>query len=307
MKFDFSKRPEKKHGLAIFFILLFALSTASNSAAIKYTTSEISILSIIVWTYIVGAAAMLLWMFVLFPKQKGFEYLKTGQIKNQTIRSISRLVTLFLFFYALKTLSIADATLFLFTSSIFIPIIAYFWHRIGLHTRMWWGMIVAFIGIGVVLNPGKEIFQLSSLIALLSGITSAIALLSLRFAHYEEPSDRTLFYNFIISGVIALIISLFSFETTWMSLTTTRVLWLLLIGGLGLLAQIFLTFAAKYAPMRFLSPFMYITVIFGMFLDWIIWKNPPTLETYIGCLLIVIGNVLMLILYPKDDLQIRKP
>lgn len=306
MKIDFSKRPEKKFALAIFFISLFALTTSIYSAAIKYISPEVSITTIIVWTYVVGSAALIFWTFVIFPKKKGLAYLKTRQIRHQAMRSIFRLASLFLFFYALRTLAIADATLLLFTSSVFIPIIAFLWHRIGLHKQMWWGIIVAFIGIGIVLNPGKEIFQPATLLGLLSGITSAIALLSLRFAHYEEPSDRTLFYNFFISGVIVFIISLFSFEANWLALTSNQILWLLFIGGLGLASQISLTFAAKYAPVRFLSPFMYLTVIFGMLLDWWIWKNPPTLEVYAGCFLIVIGNILMLILYPKDDLQIRR-
>lgn len=304
MKIDFSKRPSKNFPIAILFILFFAVSTAIYSAAIKQITTEVSITAIIMWTYIVGVAGMSVWIFLLFPKEKGLTYLKTKQFKNQIMRSIFRLITLFLFFYSLKNLAIADATLFLFTSSIFIPIIAFIWHRIGLHLAMWWGMIVAFIGIGIVLHPGKEIFQPATLIALLSGITSAIALLSLRFAHYEEPSDRTLFYNFFISGVIAFIISCFSFDTNWMQLSVNQILWLLFIGGLGLISQICLTFAAKFAPMRFLSPFMYITVIFGMFLDWLLFNNPPTTQIYIGCSLIILGNILMILLYPKDDLKL---
>lgn len=305
MKVDYSKRPVKKFPQAIFFIMLFALFTAFNSAAVKYVADEISIVSIILWANMVGLVSMLLWIFVLSPKKKTLSYLKTPQIKNQALRSLSRLVTLFLFFYALKTLAIADATLFLFTSSIFIPIIAFLWHKIKFHHEIWWGLIVAFIGIGIVLNPGKEIFQPASLLALASGITSAIALLSLRFSHYEEPSDRTLFYNFGIAGVVIFLISLFSFEANWSSLNGERIFWLIGIGFLALGAQINLTLATKFAPMRFLSPFMYIAVIFGMFLDWIIWQHKPTLEIYIGCLLIVAGNVLMVFLYPKDDLKLR--
>lgn len=305
MKVDYSKRPEKKLSLAIFFIVFFALFTAVNSAAVKYVADEISIVTIILWANIVGVLSMLVWIFILSPKKKTVSYLKTPQIKNQTLRSLSRLASLFLFFYALKTLAIADATLFLFTSSIFIPIIAFFWHKIKFHLEIWWGLIVAFIGIGIVLNPGKEIFQPASLLALLSGITTAVSLLALRFSHYEEPSDRTLFYNFGIAGIAVFLISLFSFEINWGALSGNHILWLVGIGFLALGAQINLTLAAKFAPMRFLSPFMYLAVIFGMFLDWLIWNHQPTLRIYLGCLLIVAGNVLMVFLYPKDDLKLR--
>ena len=307
MKVDFSKRPKKKLLAAVFFITLFAFFTAMMSGGIKYISDEISIETIILWNYIVGVFFAVLWIFVLSPQKKGISYLKTAQIKNQAMRSLFRLASLFLFYYSLRSLAIADATLFLFTSSIFIPIIAYFWHRIGLHHEMWWGMIVAFIGIGIVINPGKEIFQFGTLLALLAAVASAFALLSLRFAHYEEPSDRTLFYNFAIAGVVAFVISLFSFETNWLSLDPHHFFWLISIGLLSLGAQISLTFATKFAPLRLLSPFMYIAVIFGMLLDWLIWNHQPTVRVYLGCALIIVGNILMLLLYPKDDLQIRKP
>lgn len=303
---DFAKRPEKRFGLAIGFILLFSFFISIYSAAIKYISVEVPVTSIIVWNYIVGGGFLLIWMFLLFPKKKGLSYLKTKEIKNQSVRSLSRLASLFFFFYTLKHLAVADATLLLFTSSIFLPIIAYFWHRIGLHLQMWWGILIAFIGIGFILSPGKEIFRLDALVGVLSGITTAIAFLALRFAHYNEPSDRTLFYNYAIAGAGMLLFSLFAFESVWAPLTLNQMGWLFLIGLLGFISQIFVTLASRHAPMRFLSPFMYLSAIFGMILDWTIWKTVPSFSIYLGCFLIVLGNILMLVLYPKDDLQIRR-
>lgn len=303
---NFAKRPEKRFGLAIGFILLFCFFVSIYSASVKYISTEVPVTSIIVWNYIVGGGFLLVWMFILFPKEKGLSYLKTKEIKNQAVRSLSRLASLFFFFYTLKNLAVADATLLLFTSSIFLPIIAFFWHRIGLHLHMWWGILIAFIGIGFIMSPGKEIFRLDALIGLLSGITTAIAFLALRFAHYSEPIDRTLFYNYAIGGALILLFSLFAFESIWAPLTLKQMSWLFLVGLLGFISQICVTLASKYAPMRFLSPFMYLSAIFGMVLDWTIWKTVPSFSIYLGCFLIVAGNILMLILYPKDDLQIRR-
>jgi drug/metabolite transporter (DMT)-like permease len=101
-------------------------------------------------------------------------------------------------------------------------------------------------------------------------------------------------------------VSLFSLKTTWLTFNSSNIPWLILIGLLALGAQIAVTLAAKHAPMRLLGPFFYFAVLFGVFLDRLIWEAPLTLHFFWGCLLIVLGNVLMIVLYPKDDLQIRK-
>lgn len=171
---------------------------------------------------------------------------------------------------------------------------------------MWWGMVVAFIGIVFVLNPGKEIFQFGAMFGLLAGICSAVAFVFLRMSYYSDTVERTLFYNFGIATIAMLVVSLFFFPSVWLSLDAKSLLWLSLIGLLALLAQIMIANAAKHAPLRLLGPFFYLTVVFSMILDYWIWDNPLTEQIAIGFFLVLIGNVLMIVLYPKDDLQIRK-
>lgn len=303
MKLISSLRPKNKLALAIFFASLYGIFAASLGAVVKLASSQgVSFTSIVLWRNLVGAFALLLWILVLSPHRKKISYLKTPQLKMQALRSITGLIAVVLYFYSLKTLPLSDSTLLLFTSPIFVPIIAFFWHRLALRHEMWWGLIISFIGIGVVLNPGKEIFHPASILALLSGVFAAIAILSLRLSHYSEPGERTLFYNFGIATLIMLIVGVFTLEE---DLPDYNTLWLLAIGVIALIAQIFLTSAAKYAPMRLLSPFFYVAVIFSIFLDLWIWGHPITPQIIWGCALIILGNALMVILYPKDDLKKR--
>jgi drug/metabolite transporter (DMT)-like permease len=296
MKIDVANRPEKKLPLAALFALLYAVFYSLLGAAVKIAAEEVSVEAIALWRCLVGALLLFLWIW----HRKPLSYFKTPQWKMQSIRSIAGLIANILYFYALKSLPVSDATLLLFTSPIFIPFVGLLWFKISLHREMWWGMILAFIGIGILLNPGQEIFQLGALIGLLSGIAAAVAYVSLRMAHYSEPTERTLFYNFGISSLAMIVVSLFEI-TVWIPN-----LWLITIGLLALVSQIMLTLAAKYAPVRILSPFFYFSVIFGMLLDWWIWDTSLTSSIVWGCSLIVLGNILMVVLYPKDDLKIRK-
>lgn len=306
MNIEHTKRPEKRIALGITFSIIYGLLASCLGATVKLAMSKgVPLTSIILWRNLVGAIALFLWIIALSSHRGNFQYLKTPQLKMQSLRCITGLIAVCLYFYSLKTIPLSDATLLLFTSPIFVPIIAFFWQRLALHHEMWWGLIISFIGIGIVLNPGKEIFQLGSILALISGISAAVAILSLRLSHYSEPGERTLFYNFGLATVIMLAATAFTFKDTWLSLNWDTLLWLLAIGLIALTAQIFLTAGAKYAPMRLLSPFFYSAVIMSLFFDLWIWETPITSQIIWGCGLILLGNVLMVVLYPKDDLKRR--
>ena len=55
-----------------------------------------------------------------------------------------------------------------------------------------------------------------------------------------------------------------------------------------------------------ISPFFYLTVIFSMVIDKLVWKNAISPVTLIGFVLIVVGAILLLVLYPKEDFIIKK-
>ncbi len=300
---DFSKRPERNISLALVLVFFYTLFAAMLGAAAKYAANEASVISIALWRNLVGTIVLFVGALAFPVQNKGLHFLHTPEWKLQTIRSVSSLIAVLLYFYSLKTLPLAEATLLLFTIPIFVPLVALIWHKVRLHREMWWGLIVSFAGIAVALNPGKSIIQPAALLALLSGVMGAIAMVSLRFSHYSEPAGRTMFYNFSIAAGIMIVVSLFFFPSEWKALNGQVFVWLVIVGVLALVAQMFLTFATRHAPIRLLSPFFYLTVIFSILLDRWIWKTELTKQVVWGSVFIILGNVLMLVLYPKDDLK----
>ena len=88
--------------------------------------------------------------------------------------------------------------------------------------------------------------------------------------------------------------------------TLLNFLLVLIIGVCSYLYQFFLTAAGKYAPVRLTSSFLYFAVVISLFFDWFIWKMLPSTTSFIGMGLIVIGAVLLVLLYPKEDYKKNK-
>ena len=156
---DFSKRPEKNIPLAVVLVVFYALFAALLGATAKLTAHEATVTSMALWRNLVGAVVLFVGALAFPVQYKGLHYLHTPQWKLQIIRSLSSLAAVLLYFYSLKTLPLAEATLLLFTIPIFVPLVALIWHKVRLHREMWWGLIVSFVGIAVALNPGKALLQ----------------------------------------------------------------------------------------------------------------------------------------------------
>lgn len=114
-----------------------------------------------------------------------------------------------------------------------------------------------------------------------------------------------MFYLFASNMIIGFVFSLFSFERSWISLNKETCFYLFFVGIFGFLYQIAVTLGSRFVPVRLGGVFIFFSVIFSFFIDHFVWKTDIALSTYIGCALVILGSIIKVILYPKDDLQFK--
>jgi len=70
--------------------------------------------------------------------------------------------------------------------------------------------------------------------------------------------------------------------------------WLLILGISlsSLFYQVLSTYSYLKAPVRLMSPYVFMQTVFGGILDWIKWNNIPGISTFIGAILLITGGVL---------------
>lgn len=292
---------KKKLSISIPSILASSFSNALMATCIKITLERgLAILTIIFWRGLVGLILLFCW--TLFRHQS---FAITKQLKQKfwvlhAIRNLSGLLALFAFFYSLKDLSVAKATLLFFTTPLFMPLVAYLWEGKKIPLKAWGGILVGFIGVVLVLHPGAGIFKFSSLYALASGILTAISQYAIHLLHEEEDTKAITFYYFTFVTLVAGLLSLFFPVKFWQGLTTTDLFFLFFIGFAGFLYQMLMVFALKYSPPVLISPFLYTVVLFAAAVDWILWKETISLLTFLGFLLVIAGVIIKVLYYPPD-------
>ena len=230
--------------------------------------------------------------------RKGWHYLKTDHLPIHMMRDLFGLASYYLFFLAIRYLNLVDATTLNYTAPFFVPFVWWIWMQEKIEHHLWWSIVVGFLGVAIILNPTKDIFQLGFVFGLFAGITSAVALCSVRILNIKrEPMSRTLFYFFSMSSILS-----FPFAwASWIPPSANEYFLSCMIGVATAAGQILLTIAYRYGTAAYLSPLGYAVVIYNGLISHFIFQRPLGLRSYLGTLLIIIGGTLTYVLKKKPQ------
>jgi drug/metabolite transporter (DMT)-like permease len=265
---------------------LSALSMAIMGVCVKVAGHEIPTTVMLFFRFILG-------LLLLTPLIINRPMLLVVKHKTRIItRSLLSFAALACLFYAIKNLDVASALLLNNTSVLFIPVVIYLLSGTRSKLNIWVLVITGFIGVAFVLPPGKEMMCSTSIIGLLSGLISSLAIYQMRILGKTYSILTILFYYFLISTILSGI---------WMipHIHEIHVInwWLLLgIGVSGFIFQIALTKAVSLAPARIVTPVILLSVAFGLLFDWVLWHDAPTVIGLAGTGAIIVSAVLIVAL-----------
>ena len=278
------QRPKTELRKAVPLVLLAAFFNTLMIVLVKGISHLFPIQVILFARYLITLLIILPFIYFNPAKERVFVYLKTHRLLLHLFRDILGLISVFCYFYAASSISLADATVLFNTAPLFIPIIAFFWGGLKIVHRLWWGMGVGFLGVILILQPGQELFNPATLIGLISGFCAAVVFVGSRYLAYSEPALRNMFYYFAVGTAVACVMLLTVSKNVWHVLDMNSILLLIGIGAFGYLYQLCFTHGARYAPVRLTSSFLYASVIFAMLFDGLIWHVVPRFLSLMGIL-----------------------
>lgn len=215
--------------------------------------------------------------------------LRTQRAGLQIFRSLAGSACQLLFFLSLGSLPLLDASLLSNSAPLFIPIVVWLWFRKPVSRTVAASLLIGLIGVVLTIHPGPRLLRdPAALLALASGVLSAVALVATNRLAETDPPSRILLWNFGASTVLLVPIAI----AVWRPLSARAWLMLLSVGVLYALTQWFIILAYRYAGAAELSPFNYSVVVFSGILGWIFFANVPGLSALLGTLLIGAGGIL---------------
>ncbi len=288
-----SEETPPRLGLGIFISLFAYIFFVIASSLVASFNGSFPIVQILFIQNIVS----LLFIIPLFFLKK-FPGFKTKSLSTHLIRDCAGVFSYYLFFLAIKFLNLVDATVLNYTAPFFVPFFWWIWRKEKVGRNVWWSIIVGFIGVAIILNPTKQIFELGFVLGIFAGLLSGIALCAVRVLNLlKEPTRRTLFYYFCVGSILSFPFALIY----WIPPTNIQWLKMILIGVSTASGQIFLTIAYRYGTASYLSPLGYSTVIYAGVVSYFLLDKPLTLRSIIGAILIILGGSATYILKKKPQ------
>lgn len=233
---DFIQTPNIVRGSAYAIFAFFCMAIFGFFTRAAYTPGMEIWVSFI--TYVIATIGCIL----LMPKK--IVFLKSEHYGRLIGRAVFGTAASFLYMLSLNKISIINATLLFNTAPIFIPLLALFWLKIPVSSRVWVAVALGFLGIIAIIKPSSDIVtQPGNLIGLAAGLSLAIAYLLMKLLTATDPGLRIILYYFGIGTLLQ--IPLLFFTSTFPSMHSF--LFSILSGIMLLLAQIGLVKAYSYA------------------------------------------------------------
>ncbi|PZQ45279.1 MAG: EamA/RhaT family transporter [Micavibrio aeruginosavorus] len=212
------------------------------------------------------------------------------------IRSIVGTISLLATFGAFSLMPLADAQAFLFTASLLIPALGFFFlgERVG--PFRWVAIIVGFLGVCVMLRPSGDVNVLGVAVALSAACMHAALQTILRYLGKTETPETVTFYFMFIGTFVALIpMPIYFTMPTWQEIPL-----ILGLGLTGLGGQVLISIAYKNAQAAIVTVFNYSSIIWATSFGWIFWNDWPDNAIFIGGGIVIASNVF--IVYRENKL-----
>lgn len=233
------------------------------------------------------------WVFVLFAlivcrSQGGVRVAsRSGSPWQQVVRALLGVGEIAIFGLALRYLGLAE------THALYavFPLMTLGLARVFLGERMvgrqWLAAAVGFGGTLLILRPGMGVFEPAALIPLAAALTFAFFnILSRRISQTDSFATTTL-YMALVGAVAATSAGL----PAWVTPTPHEAMLMSIVAVSGVIAQLLLIQALKYAQASTLQPFNYSLLAFATLIGLIVFGETPTLWTIIGALLILLAGL----------------
>lgn len=276
--------------LGILYMILCQFSFATNDALVKIlyqNYNDIFVLNQVI--FLRGVFALFFIGFFLFFKKKfSFEFIfSSGKLR---IRGLLEAIAAICFFIGIAKLPFAMVYVLLSLAPVILTVFGALILKEKVRWRRWTAVIIGFIGVIVVIDPGKLEFGFYFIFPLLSAF-----FLSLRDIYTKKIKSK--FHSLQIAFITCLVVTIcFGILNVYkiFSFSLNEYIILFISSFFLSLGYIFSIATIKVALVSVTSTFRYSVILWGILYGYFLFNEIPNTNTYIGAFLIVVSGLIII-------------
>lgn len=211
-------------------------------------------------------------------------------------RAICLITATYCFFFAIKTMPIADAVAIVFIEPFILLLIGKIVLKESVGMRRLTACAIGFVGVILVIKPSFMNFGFVALYPLGTAISFALYIISTRnLSQYLDPitiQSHTALFGTLICVPILFVGDL----TNTPNLETVLPknifwIWLLGVAVFGTVSHLFISYALKFASSTVLAPLHYLEIVSAVFFGFLVFGDIPDLTAFFGMIIIVSSGV----------------
>ncbi|MCU0324071.1 MAG: DMT family transporter [Spirosomaceae bacterium] len=281
-------------------MLITAFCFSVSGACTRVLGNHLSSVELVFFRNLIGV------VFVLFTLIKKPIIQEGGKLNLLIFRGVIGTLALYLFFFAITKIGLAEAITYQQSYPIFLALFGVVFLKQKLNPAVWWGIVIGFSGVFLIFFPQfqTDFMSLKShTLGLTNAILTMLAYMSIaQLAAYYD--SRSIVLSFMISGIIMPIVSLglgeFFYSENWSFVIAKYVhprgfdwFWIGLLSVSALMGQIFLTKAFTYGKSAEVAAIGYSNILFSVFFGVLLGDPLPSLLSLFGILLIITSGILI--------------
>jgi drug/metabolite transporter (DMT)-like permease len=285
-------RPTDRTGLAIVLSLVALTLFDAMGLIIKHLSDGYSAAELSAWRNLFGLVPSVIVLWLSKAWRAGGKRLKIRQWKLAFFRGAIVTFAQLSFYMSLGLMAFATASTItyasaLFTTALAIPLLG---ERVG--WARWCAVLVGFVGVIMVVQPGGAGFNIYALLPLAAAAFYALVGVTARLFDDDVPSPLVNLYSSVTAAIGAFIIAYFWGGFSPIA-SATDLGWIMAMGGFGGTAVLFLIVSYRMTEQSNLAPFSYFGIPLAFGMGWLFFDEAPWSTLFPGAILIAAGGLLI--------------
>ena len=266
--------------MVIATILFSGASAASKWLVGIYPVGEV--LCLRSFASLIAGAAMIL-------PVSGLSVFATHRPRAHLARGVSQAISQFCLLFAFSLMPLAGAVAINFSAPLFAALVSIIWLKERAGFARGAALVIGFVGVLIVTNPGRNSLTLGALFALTNAVMYGTVTVAVRGMTRTESANTLVIWQLAVLAFFHSFLLLFG----WRSPSAIGAAMLFGTGFTNAIGQWFWTKALHLAPAPAVTPFYYLMLVWALMFGFFVWGDIPSASLLVGSAIVAMTGLFL--------------